>query len=270
MDRGINIIELLHFGVDAFGIFSSIFGIAIGVVFILSLVKMFRDEFARKRLLMELNQEQKFRESQPETAEEKEIRRNAEIQRGERIQINRKKNISLIVGEHSEQKLNVKALIKHVLHTHDLSIRNLRQLSWSMGYAYCIFYFQRNIQDLLETNINDDEVDWKEEIQGFLIIARFSPQLWIEDARCFIEDNLRGSLENQLIQEIIELAKSNDPKSPFGEGFDAGTEFLMYTSLPRFDAGFKTSIESFWEHFSLDEIDFIGEFQEQQKWFREY
>jgi len=73
-----------------------------------------------------------------------------------------------------------------------------------------------------------------------------------------------------LIEEIIELAKSNDPKSPFGAGFDAGTEFLMYTSLPRFDAGFKTSIESFWEHFNLDEIDFIGEFKEQQKWFREY
>ena len=251
-------------------IFNSIFGIAIGVVFVLSLVKMSRNEFARKRLVKELNEKQKFRDSQPDTAEEIEIRRNVEMEQRERSKINREHNLGIILEEHSEQKLDVKVLINHVITTHDLSIRNLRQLSWSIGYAYCIFYFQRNMQDLLERNINDDEVDWKEEIQVFLIIARFSPQLWIEDARCFIEDNLRVSVENQLIQEIIKLAKSNDPKSPFGEGFDAGTEFLMYTSLPRFDAGFKTSIESFWEHFNLDEIDFIEEFKERQKWFREY
>jgi len=193
MDRGINMSEILHFGVHGFDIFSSIFGIVIGVVFVLSLAKISRDEFAKKRLIKELNKKQKFRESQPETAEEKEKRRKVEIQQKERKQINRKKNLRLILAEHSEQKLDVKVLINHVLATHDLSIRNLRQLSWSIGYAYCIFYFQRNVQDLLQRNINDDEVDWKEDIHVSLITARYSSQLWIEDARCFMKDNLRDS-----------------------------------------------------------------------------
>ena len=129
MDRGINIIEIMHFGVDAFGIFNSIFGIAIGVVFVLSLVKMFRNEFARKRLIKELNEKQKFRDSQPDTAEEIEIRRNVEMEQRERRKINREHNLGIILEEHSEQKLDVKVLINHVITTHDLSIRNLRQLS---------------------------------------------------------------------------------------------------------------------------------------------
>lgn len=266
MDRGINITEILHFGVDAFGVFISIFGILIGVVGVLTLSKMLRDDFSKKRLIRELNQKQKLQESKTETAEERELRLSIEARQREIKQINREKNIGLIKAEHSKQKLDIKALLDHLLNTLDLNIENKQQISWSVGYVCCIYYFQKNIEELLEANLNRDDGYWKDRILDSLTIARFSPELWMEDARYFIRNNLLLNLENQFIEQLFEFAEFDDVKNWFGKGFDAGTDFLIYTSLPRFDAGFKTTAESFWEHFEIDEIDWIKEYTTRQEW----
>ena len=94
---------------------------------------------------------------------------------------------------------------------------------------------------------------------------RFTPQLWVEDASRFIQNNLTLRLESQFIERLLEFAKSDDPTNPFSEGFDQGIIFLIYTSLPRFESGFTTSAESFWEQFELEELDFMKEFKTHQK-----
>ena len=89
----------------------------------------------------------------------------------------------------------------------------------------------------------------------------------MEDACRLIQNHLTLRLESQFIERLLEFAKSDDPTNPFSEGFDQGIIFLIYTSLPRFEAGFNTSAESFWEQFELEEIDFIKEFKiHQKKW----
>ena len=141
MDRGVNLVEVFQLGLDAFIIFYSAFGVVIGVVGALTLVNIFRSDLARKQLIKELNQKQKFQQSQTETAEEKAIRHNIEAKHRERVQINREKNLRLIQAEHSEQKLDVKALLDHVLNTQEVRTGSAQQLSWSIGYIYCLFYF---------------------------------------------------------------------------------------------------------------------------------
>lgn len=259
MDRKINITDFLQFGVDALNIFISAFGVLVFVVFVFTFANMIRDDLLTKRVIKQLGQKEKPRQTKTETPEEKKIRINIEAkQEAKQKEIrknNKEKNIKLIKAEHSEKKLDVKALLDHVLDTQDFSIDISPQLSRSLGFVYCIFYFQKNIEELLETNTNDDAVDWREDIYGSLLAVRFTPQLWMEDACSFIRNNLPLNLKNELIERLREDAEFG----PFSNGFDDGAGFLAFTSLRRFDGGFETSTESFWEHFEVAKIDIIEE-----------
>ena len=259
MDRKINITDFLQFGVDALNIFILAFGVLVFVVFVFTFANMIRTDLLKKRVIKELGQKEKLRQTKTETPEEKKIRINIEAKQEakqkEIRKINKEINIKLIKAEHSEKKLDVKALLDHVLDTQDFSIDIAPQLSRSLGFVYCIFYFQKNIEELLEKNINDDAVDWRQGIFESLIVVRFTPQLWMEDACSFIRNNLPLNLKNELIERLRKDAEFGT----FSNGFDDGAGFLAFTSLPRFNGGFETSAESFWEHFEVAKIDIIEE-----------
>ena len=76
MDHKINITDFLQFGVDALNIFISAFGVLVFVVSIFVVANMIRDDLLTKRLIKQLDQKEKLRQTKTETPEEKKIRIN--------------------------------------------------------------------------------------------------------------------------------------------------------------------------------------------------
>ena len=73
MDRKINITDFLQFGVDALNIFISAFGVLVFVVSVFVVANMIRTDLSRKRLIKELDQKEKLRQTKTETPEEERI-----------------------------------------------------------------------------------------------------------------------------------------------------------------------------------------------------
>ena len=71
MDNKINITDFLQFGVDALNIFVSAFGVLVFVVSVFVVANTIRNDFLRKRVIKQLGQKEKIRQTKAETPEEK-------------------------------------------------------------------------------------------------------------------------------------------------------------------------------------------------------